>query len=77
MQEFINAFDGLPLIVKCLLCIPVVSIVWVVYRLCRSIAHNNTLGIVLAVLLLIFGLPFMWLIDLICLLLLGRVVWLD
>ena len=47
MQEFIDAIDGLPAVVKYLLCIPVVSVVWMIYRICRSVAHNNTLGLVL------------------------------
>ncbi len=77
MQEFIDAIDGLPAIVKYLLCIPVVSVVWMIYRICRSVAHNNTLGLVLGIVLLIVGIPFMWLVDLICLLLIGRVLWID
>lgn len=77
MKELVDAFDGLPLLVKCLLCIPFLAIVWWVYRICRSVMKNNAVGIVLAVILLIIGIPFMWLIDLICLLVTGRVLWVD
>ena len=52
MQELIDAIDGLPAIVKYLLCIPVVSVVWMIYRICRSVAHNNTLGLVLGIYIL-------------------------
>lgn len=77
MKELVDAFDGLPLIVKCLLCIPAIAIVWWIYRICRSVMKNNTVGIVIAVILLVVGIPFMWLVDLISLLVVGRVLWVD
>ena len=30
MQEFVDAVDGLPTIVKYLFCIPVLSIIWII-----------------------------------------------
>ena len=38
---------------------------------------GNVVGIVLAIVLLFVGIPFMWLIDLVCILLGGRVWWID
>ena len=76
MKSFIKAIDGLPLIVKIILCIPVLDIVWTIYKLFKSIEKNNVLGIVIAIILFFFA-PFVWLIDLITLLLKGQVWWLD
>jgi len=76
MKSFIKAIDDLPLIVKVILCIPVLDIVWTIYKLFKSIEKSNVLGIVVAVILFFFA-PFVWLVDLITLLVMGKVWWLD
>ena len=77
MQKFIDALDDLPLIVKNILAVPALDVIWNVYRLCRSIQHNNVLGIVLGVLLLTVGVAFMWLVDIISIILTQKVLWID
>jgi len=77
MKSFVKAMDGLSKIVKIILALPFLDIVWVVYRLIKSISKKNTLGIVLAILLLIFGIPFLWLIDIITIIISNKVLWLD
>jgi hypothetical protein len=76
MKNFIKAIEELPWIVKLILCIPMLDIVWTIVRLCRSIVANNTVGIVVAVILFFFA-PFVWLIDLICVILKGKIWWFD
>ncbi len=75
MKDLIKAMDNLPQIVKLILCIPALDIVWTVYRLLRSLVAGNTLAIVLSI-VLFFCAPFVWLIDLICVLLNKKVWWL-
>lgn len=77
MNGLVNAFDNLPKVVKIILAIPFLDIVWVVYRICRSVAKNNVVGIVLGVLLLIIGIPFLWLVDIITLAMMDKVLWVD
>lgn len=77
MKSFISAMDGLSKVVKIILAIPFLDIIWVIYRLVRSIDNQNTIGIILAVLLLIIGIPFLWLIDIICIVLNDKVWWID
>ena len=77
MKALIDAMAGLPKLVKLILCIPALDIIWTIYRLCRSIEKKNIVGIVLAVVLLIVGIPVVWLIDLICVILKGEVWWID
>ena len=78
MNSVAKAIEGLPFIVKLLLCIPAVDIVWQVYKICKSGAKGNVLGIVLGVLCIFPGAFFMWLIDLITLIVKGdRVWWID
>ncbi|MBE6674309.1 MAG: hypothetical protein E7596_04285 [Ruminococcaceae bacterium] len=75
MKELINAVDNLPWIVKILLCLPVVAIVWSVYRLIKSISVGNVLGIVLSIVLLVAGPSFFWIFDLICVILNKKIWW--
>ncbi len=75
MKDIIKALDNLPFIVKLILCIPALDIVWLVYRLLRSIDAKNTLGIVLCIVVFIVGIPFVWLFDLLYLLIKKEIWW--
>ena len=77
MKAFINALNGLPKILKIILAIPMLDIVWVVYRLLCSIEKKNVLGIVLAAALIVVGIPFVWLADIIFIVLKDKVWWID
>ena len=77
MKDFIKTMENLPLIVKLILALPALDIVWNIVRLLKSVAKNNVVGIVLALILIFVGAPFMWLIDLICIVLKGKIWWLD
>ncbi len=73
----VKTFDDLPKWLKIVLALPFLDIVWVVYRLFRSVEKNDIVGIVLAVLLLVFGIPFLWLVDIITIVLQDKVLWID
>ncbi len=77
LKKLIQFIDELPMIAKLVLCIPVLDIVWSVYRLSRSIVANNTVGIVVGILLIFPGATIVWLIDLICLLINGKIWTMD
>ncbi|MBQ7921615.1 MAG: hypothetical protein IJ325_03440 [Clostridia bacterium] len=77
MTDLIKTFDSLPLIVKVILAIPALDIIWWIYRICRSLDKNNIVGVVIAVILMCVGIPFMWVIDIICILVKGSVFWID
>lgn len=77
MKSFINGMDGLALWIKIILALPGLDIVWNIYRLVRSIDKGNVLGIVLGVILIIVGIPFMWLVDIISLVVANKVLWID
>ena len=76
-MKFLKAMDGLPLIVKIILAIPALDIIWVIYRIVKSLAKGNMLGVILGVVLIIVGLPFLWLVDMIFIVLKGQVFWID
>ena len=69
--------DDLPLILKIIFALPMLDIVWSVYRIVRSVNNNSIFGIVLGVIILIIGIPFLWLIDIITLILMNKVLWVD
>ncbi len=77
LNELINIMDNLPQWVKIILALPFLDIVWNIYRLLKSISKNNTVGIVVAVIILFVGVPFIWLIDIICIAYNNHVWWLD
>ena len=73
MKSFIDAMEKLPLLVKVLLAFPFLDIVWVVYRIIRSVDKQNWVGVLIAVIFIIIGIPFLWLIDMLCILIIGHV----
>ncbi|MCH5171360.1 MAG: hypothetical protein J1F31_00800 [Erysipelotrichales bacterium] len=77
MKKIVKWFDEAPLIIKIILAIPVLDVVWVVYRIARSSMKESTLGLVLGILLLIIGIPWLWILDIITIILIGTVLWID
>ena len=76
MNEYIGFFDGLSKPLKILFAIPMLDITWVIYRLLKSISSNNTAGIILAIVMIFFA-PFLWIIDIICIIINDKVWWLE
>lgn len=77
MKKFVKAMDGLPLVLKVILALPGIDLIWVIYRLVKSLVKESTLGTVLAIILIIVGLPWLWLLDIITIVLKGEVLWID
>ena len=74
MKDLIKSMDNLPWLVKLILCIPVLDIVWNVYRLLRSLVASNVIGIVVSIILII-GAPIVWLIDLLFVIFTKKIWW--
>lgn len=68
---------NLSLIVKLILALPVLDIFWGIVRILRSADKHNTVGIVLGIIMLFVGAAIWWIVDFICILLTGDIVWLD
>ena len=77
MKKFIEFMEKLPLWAKIVIALPFADIVWNVYRLFKSIRKKNVLGIVLAAVLLVIGAPFVWLVDIITIIINNYVLWID
>ena len=65
MKDFIKTLDELSDVAKILLCLPLINIVWGIYRIVKSIDANNVLGVVVGVLWVIFGGFILWVFDLV------------
>lgn len=77
MKDFIKALDSLPLLAKIILALPALDIIWNVSRVMRSLVKNNTLGAIIAAILIVVGIPFMWAVDIVTLILYNRIWWID
>ena len=65
MNDLLKSVDGLPLILKVILCIPCIDIFYCICRVVQGVVKNNGLWIVLGILTVFPGAFFMWLLDLI------------
>ena len=77
MKSIIKTMDNLPKLIKLILAIPALDIIWMLYRICRSLDKNNMVGVILGIVLVFVGMPFMWLIDILCILFKNKVWWID
>ena len=72
---FIKWMNGRSRLVKILFCLPIIDIIWGVYRLLGAIMNKNVLHIVLAVLWIVFAGFVGWVLDLICIIITGHIFW--
>lgn len=77
MKGYVKFFDGLSKIAKIIFAIPCLDILWVIYRICKSASKKHTFSVILGILLIVVGLPWLWLLDIITIILSGKVVWFD
>ena len=66
MNNFVNSMDNLPWIVKILLCLPVLDLIWAIYRIVMGASTNSVLNIVVGFLWIVIGTTVLWIIDLVC-----------
>ena len=72
MKDFIKWMDELPLILKFVFALPALDIVWGVYRIIRAYNEKSQIDLIVWIVLVVVGIPFMWLVDMIFILLNGR-----
>ncbi|MBQ4325256.1 MAG: hypothetical protein IJC29_05605 [Clostridia bacterium] len=72
MKEFVDKLNGLSLLLKLILCIPLLDIVWSVGRVLNGLAKKDILWTVIGILTIVPGAAFMWLVDLVLILMRGK-----
>ncbi len=75
MNSIVKSFDSLPIIIKFIFALPVLDIIWAIYRLIRSIAKKSVIATVLAVIMLVVCPILFWIVDMITILLFNKVLW--
>lgn len=65
MRDLIKAVDGLPKLVKLILCIPALDIVWAIYRIVVGVEEKNLVKVAIGVLWIVGACTITWLFDLI------------
>ena len=75
MKAFCKAMEDLPLWLKVVLALPVLDIVWAVYRIIKSALKNNVVGILIGVLFIVLGLFPVAIFDIVYLILYKKNVW--
>jgi len=77
MKGLVKSFDNLPKLVKIILALPVLDIVWAFYRLARSVSKGSVLGIILAIVMIFVCPAIFWVVDIITIILLNKVLWIN
>lgn len=75
MQKFIDWMDSRSRLVKILFCLPIIAIVWGVYRILGAIAKKDWVRLVLAIVWVIFAGFVGWILDLIWMILFNHIFW--
>ena len=66
MKDVIKSFDNLPWIAKLILCLPVLDLVWAIYRIIKGATEKKTVTLVAGILWIVPGSIICWVVDLIC-----------
>ena len=72
MKEFIKLMNGLPWIAKIILCIPVLDIVWAIYRIVKGVAKKNNVNVIVGIIWIVGACTLTWLFDLVTTILYGH-----
>ena len=74
MKQFIKEMDRLPLLIKLIFCIPAIDIIWAIYRIVKGVLKGSLLQIIIGILWIAPGVALGWLIDLVSILLTGKIL---
>ena len=75
MKDIVEAFDNLPWIVKLILALPIVDgIAYGIYRIAKGLDKNDMFMVIVGILWIFVGATLFWIIDLVSVILYGKVV---
>lgn len=75
MKEFLDWMDNRTWVQKILLCLPIVDILWGLYRLFDAITRKDTVRIILAAAWILWAGYIGWILDLITIILTNHIFW--
>lgn len=65
MKSFVKWMDNAPFWLKIIFALPVIDIMWAIYRIVKGVAYGKILTLIAGILWIILGSTILWLIDLI------------
>lgn len=75
MKDLVKAFDGFPWILKLILALPGIDgIAYGIYRIAKGLDRNNMLMVLVGILWIFLGAAILWIIDLVSVIIYGKVV---
>ena len=69
MKALIKSFDELPLILQIIFALPVLDIIWAIYRIVKGAAYGNVLTLIAGIVWIVAGATICWVLDLVFLIL--------
>ena len=72
MKKFVKSLNGLPTLLKLILALPGLDLVWSIGRVCNGLAKKDALKTIIGILTIVPGAVFMWLVDIVLIVLRGK-----
>lgn len=74
MKGFIKWMDNTPLLLKILFSLPLLNIIYAIYRIAVGINKGSFIQILLGILWIFLGATILWIVDLVCVIIYGKPV---
>jgi len=75
MNDYVKAIDNLPFLFKLILALPVLDgIIYGIYRIAKGLHTNNMLMVIVGFIWIFAGATILWVIDIISVIMYGKVV---
>lgn len=73
MKGFIKWMDNLSRLGKIIFCLPILDIVWAIYRICKGVVYKKPANLVLGIVWVFVGSTILWVLDLVCIVLYNHI----
>ncbi|TNF07411.1 MAG: hypothetical protein EP317_04710 [Bacillota bacterium] len=74
MRDLVKAYDDLPFLIKLILALPAIDgIAYGIYRIAKGIDRKDNTMLVVGILWIVLGFAILWIIDIVSVILYGRV----
>lgn len=75
MTGYVKWMNSRSRLVKILFCLPIIDILWAIYRIGGAIKNHDIIHLVLAIIWVFFGPWIGWILDLVFVILFNRIFW--
>ena len=75
MASYIKWMNSRSKLVKILFCLPIIDILWAIYRIVGAVKNRNIIHLILGLIWVFFGPSFGWILDLASIILFDHIFW--